>query len=41
MMNKLKLKDLYDQFRNPKTVKSLAALIEKESIKFKTPLRIM
>ena len=41
MMNKLKLKDLYDQFRNPKIIKSLAALIEKESIKFKTPLRIM
>ncbi|WP_200763108.1 hydrogenase formation protein HypD [Nitrosophilus alvini] len=37
----LKLKDLYDGFRDPKAIKSFASLIEKETEKLDTPINIM
>ena len=40
-MKALHLKDLYDQFRNPKIIKGLAFEIDKEAKKLKEPLRIM
>ena len=38
---KLKLKDLYDGFRDPQAIKTLAALINKEAAKLETPINIM
>ncbi|WP_456322941.1 hydrogenase formation protein HypD [Hydrogenimonas sp.] len=40
-MVKLELKDLYDKFRDPATIKALAALIEKEAKRLSGPLNIM
>ncbi len=40
-MSKLTLKDLYFKFRDPKAMKALASLIEKEALKLKEPLRVM
>ncbi len=40
-MNSLSLKDLYDEFRKPKTIKSYAQLIEKEALKLEKELGIM
>lgn len=37
----LELKDLFDKFRDPKTIKALALSIKKESEKLSEPLRIM
>lgn len=37
----LELKNLYDDFRNPRTIKSYAALINKEAEKLLKPLHIM
>ncbi|MEA3354774.1 MAG: hydrogenase formation protein HypD [Campylobacterota bacterium] len=37
----LKLKDLYDGFRQPDVIRSYASLIEKESKKLKDPINIM
>ena len=40
-MSELKLKDLYDGFRDPDTIRSLAAQISQESSKLSEPLKIM
>jgi len=40
-MGELQLKDLYDGFRNPDTIRSLAKQIADEAEKLETPLRIM
>jgi hydrogenase expression/formation protein HypD len=40
-MSKLKLKDLYDGFRDPDTIRSLAVQISQEAAKLKEPLKIM
>ncbi len=40
-MNELKLKDLYDGFRDPKTVKALKSLIDKEASKIDRTIRVM
>lgn len=37
----LELKNLYDDFRNPKTILSYASLIKKEALKLEKPLHIM
>jgi hydrogenase expression/formation protein HypD len=40
-MSELKLKDLYDGFRDPDTIRSLAREISQEAAKLNEPLRIM
>ncbi|WP_457597385.1 hydrogenase formation protein HypD [Hydrogenimonas sp.] len=40
-MKELQLKDLYDRFRDPSTIRALAALIAKEAEGLKEPLNIM
>ncbi|WP_457564452.1 hydrogenase formation protein HypD [Caminibacter sp.] len=40
-MQELTLKDLYFKFRDPKAIKALAKLIEKEASKLKEPMRVM
>ena len=40
-MSELKLKDLYDGFRNPKAIKALKLLIDEESKKLKRKIRVM
>lgn len=40
-MSELKLKDLYDGFRDPDTIRSLAVQISQEAAKLKEPLKIM
>jgi len=40
-MSELKLKDLYDGFRDPKTVKALKSLVDKEASKIDKTIRIM
>ena len=40
-MSELKLKDLYDGFRDPKTVKALKTLVEEEASKLDRTIRIM
>lgn len=40
-MNELKLKDLYDGFRDPGVIKALAAQIEKEAAQLKAPIYLM
>lgn len=40
-MSSLKLKDLYDGFRDPDTIRSLAKQISEEAAKLSEPLRIM
>ncbi|WP_345976957.1 hydrogenase formation protein HypD [Sulfurimonas sp. HSL3-7] len=40
-MSELQLKDLYDGFRNPDTIRSLAKQIAREAEKLEAPLRIM
>ena len=40
-MSELKLKDLYDGFRNPKVIKALKLLIDEESKKLKRKIRVM
>ncbi len=40
-MSRLKLKDLYDGFRDPDTIRSLASEISQEALRLDEPLRIM
>ncbi len=40
-MSELKLKDLYDGFRDPKTVKALKSLVDKEASKIDKTIRVM